>query len=69
VPSSTSGLDSFNASTGVDDLDTATIAVTTHRHITGQGKGVNRLRLHFLLNRRKINHTLRSNIKVSVEQE
>ena len=68
MPSNTSGFDSFNASPRVDDLDTATISVTTHRHITGRGKGVNRLRLHFFLNRRKINHTLRSNVKV-VEQE
>ncbi|KAI3479258.1 hypothetical protein L1887_58689 [Cichorium endivia] len=65
VPSNTSGLDGFNASTGVDDLDTATIAVTTHRHITGQGKGVNRLRLHFLLDRRETNHTLKSIAKMS----
>lgn len=61
MPSTTS-LDSFNASPGVDDLDTTTISVTTHRNITGRRKGVNRLRLHFLLDRSKVNHTLTSNV-------
>ncbi len=37
-------------------------------NITARARVSIRLRLHFLLNRSKVNHTLRSNIKVSVEQ-